>query len=304
MTGQPSVGVVVPTRDRPELLRRALAAIAAQDFGGRVETVVVFDGTEPDLSLEVDGDRPVRVVRNTRTPGLAGARNSGILALDTDFVAFCDDDDHWLPAKLSRQVERALRADRPELVTCSITVDFDGRRSDRVAGTDTVTHADLTRSILAMLHSSCLFFDRAALVDGIGLVNEQIPGSQNEDWDIKLRAAARGPIAHLDEPLVVVQWGRSSMFARRWDTKIASLEWMLREHPAIAADRRGAGRVFGQLAFAEAARGDRRAAWRWVRRALRADPRQWRAVVTLPVLAGAVPADTVLNTLHRWGRGV
>lgn len=304
----PTVGVVIPTRDRPELLRRALAAVAAQTYAGRIETVVVHDGTELDTSVEVSAAqaplRTVRVVPNTRKPGLAGTRNTGILELETDYIAFCDDDDHWLPTKIERQVARARMPDRPELVTCSITVDFDGTRSDRHAGTDTVTHADLTRSILAMLHSSCLMFDRVALVDRIGLVNEDIPGSQNEDWDIKLRAAERGPIAHLDEPLVVVQWGRSSMFARTWDTKIDSLQWMLEHHPAIAADRKGASRVYGQLAFGEAARGDRRTALRWARRSLGADPLQWRAFAALPVAARMVSADRVLNTLHRFGRGV
>ncbi|WP_219996349.1 glycosyltransferase family 2 protein [Nocardioides humi] len=151
----PSVGVVIPTHSRPELLRRAVAAVVAQDYAGVIETVVVYDGTEPDPHLAaVVGaapERPVRILRNTRTPGLAGTRNTGILDLDTDYIAFCDDDDHWLPEKITRQVERATRPDRPEMVTCSITVDYDGRRSDRLAGTETVTHADLTRSILAML---------------------------------------------------------------------------------------------------------------------------------------------------------
>jgi glycosyltransferase involved in cell wall biosynthesis len=304
MNQNPSVGVVIPTRDRPELLRRALDAVAHQTYPGPVETVVVHDGTPPDLSLERGGDRPVHVVANGRKPGLAGARNTGILDLATDFVAFCDDDDYWAPTKLARQVERATRADRPELVTCSIVVDFEGRLTPRTAGTDRVTHAHLTRSIMAMLHSSGMFFDRDALVSDIGLINEEIPGSQNEDWDIKLRCSARRDIAHIDEPLVHVQWGRSSMYARSWETKNESFVWMLEHHPEIVADRRGASRVYGQLAFGEAALGERRSAARWAGRALRADPLQWRAVVALPVAAGLVRPERVLDVLHRVGRGV
>ena len=42
---------------------------------------------------------------NERTPGLAGGRNSGILAGSGELVAFCDDDDEWLPTKVEKQVE-------------------------------------------------------------------------------------------------------------------------------------------------------------------------------------------------------
>jgi glycosyltransferase involved in cell wall biosynthesis len=285
-------------------VRRAIASVLDQSYPGRVEVVVVHDGTPVDRSVERDGPRPVRVVPNVRRPGLAGARNTGVLGLRTDYVAFCDDDDRWLPQKLERQLARALAEDRPELVTCAVSVEYRGRATRRTAGTTSVTHRDLVRSIMAMLHSSCMVFDRSVLVEGIGLVSEEIPGSQNEDWDLKLRAARRRPIAHVDEPLTVVLWGGGSHFARSWESKIRSWHWMLDRHPEIARDRRGASRVYGQIAFAEAALGHRRAALRWVVRALRAHPLQWRAAVTVPVTAGLLRSDTVLDALHRVGRGV
>ena len=110
----PAVSVVVPTRNRPELLPTTLAAIRGQDYPGSVDTLVVFDQSEPDRALEEQGERRgVRVLTNVRTPGLAGARNSGILAADAELVAFCDDDDVWHPGKLRAQVA-ALRAHAPE----------------------------------------------------------------------------------------------------------------------------------------------------------------------------------------------
>lgn len=304
------VSVVIPTRDRPELVRRAIDSVFAQDHDGDVEVVVVFDQSSPDESLvrEAPG-RVARVVTNTRTPGLAGARNSGILASRGQWVAFCDDDDWWKPAKLRRQLEaaeevRAATGRRPHLVTTAMEVDYDGERTERLAGTDRVTVAHLTRSRMAMLHSSSLLFDREALLGPLGLVDEEVPGSQNEDWDILLRAAKLGDIVHVDEPLVVVMWGAASFFTRTWDTKISSLHWMLEQHPEISEDRKGVGRVYGQIAFGEAGRPDRRAAWQWARKALGRDPLQWRAYVALVVASGAVSPAQVLNTLHKFGRGV
>src|SRR5947209_17887719 len=89
----PSVGVVIPTRDRPQLLRKAIEGVLAQDYPGPLRTVVVYDQSAAEYELARDGERPLTVLANWRTPGLAGARNSGIMALDTDLVAFRDDDD-------------------------------------------------------------------------------------------------------------------------------------------------------------------------------------------------------------------
>src|SRR3546814_7828670 len=70
--------VVICTRDRPALLRQAVAAIAAQDHPGPIETIVVFDQSEVDTSIASDDPhRPVRVTANLRTPGLPGGRNTG-----------------------------------------------------------------------------------------------------------------------------------------------------------------------------------------------------------------------------------
>jgi glycosyltransferase involved in cell wall biosynthesis len=304
--GLPTVGVVVPTHDRPELLRETLRSILAQDTASELDIVVVFDRTTTDeglAELSLPGRR-VRVTANTRTPGLAGSRNTGILALDTDWVAFCDDDDTWAPTRLSAQLARAAAHPEAELITTSICVAYEGAEVPRLAGTDTVTRAQLLRSRMAMLHSSTLLVRRTALTGSLGMVDEQIPGSQNEDWDLLLRAAGRGPIQHVDEPLVRVLWGRSSHFSRQWETRVSSLQWMLERHPDIAGDDRGAARVFGQLAFGSAALGRRRAAARWARRAISRRVTEPRAFLALAVAGRMLSAETVMSFLHRRGKGL
>jgi glycosyltransferase involved in cell wall biosynthesis len=302
----PSVTVVVPTHDRPELLRATLRSVAEQEYAGALDTIVVFDRSEPDESLPAEFPTlGLTVARNERPPGLAGSRNTGILLAGGELVAFCDDDDTWLPGKLRAQVE-ALRAEpAAELVSTSIVVGFEGRESVRLAGTDRVRLSDLLRSRMAMLHSSTLLFRRAALVEPerIGLIDEQIPGGMSEDWDVLLRAARRRPIVHVDQPLVRVLWGNSSFFTQRWDLKLDSHDWMLARHPDILSDDVGAARVLGQMAFAEAAMGRRRAALRRARAALRRNWREPRAALAALVAIGVSPA-TVLSALHRYGRGV
>lgn len=303
MTEAPPVSVVIPAHKRPVELKRAVAAVCEQDYVGNIEVVVVYDKAEPDYSHERFGARTVRVLMNDRKPGLAGARNTGILAASHAFVAFCDDDDYWSTSKLTQQMEVMERWPDAPLVTCSIAVNYDGKLSQRYAQTDLVTHDMLVRSRMAMLHSSTLLFRRASLIQ-LGLVSEDIPGSQNEDWDLLLRTAGAHDIPHIDIPLVEVTWGRGSFFSRRWDTKIDSSIWMLEHHPQIGTNNRAAARLLGQIAFAHACSGDRRQAWSRAAQAARRDPFQWRAPLSVVVALLPASGEKVLGVLHAFGRGV
>ena len=63
----PPVTAVVPTHDRPELMRRAVQSILDQEYDGDVEVIVVFDACEPLLpELAVGAGRTLRGAVNER----------------------------------------------------------------------------------------------------------------------------------------------------------------------------------------------------------------------------------------------
>jgi glycosyltransferase involved in cell wall biosynthesis len=279
-----------------------MASVLAQDYPGELRVAVVCDGSSaaPDLSK----DQRVEVMANGRTSGLAGARNTGVMALETDLIAFCDDDDEWLPQKLSAQVAALGEQSGGEMASCGIVVEYDGRSSRRLIGRERVSYDELLRSRLVMVHSSTYLLRRAALLDGLGLCDESIPHGQNEDWDLALRAARRAPITFVDRPLVRVCWSDGSYFLNDWETRAEGLLWMLRRHPEIAASRVGAARVYGQLAFAYACLGHRRDAWLWTRRALRRNWHERRVPFALAVGTGLVSGESVVRLLHNHGHGI
>jgi glycosyltransferase involved in cell wall biosynthesis len=296
----PSVGVVIPTHNRPKLLRRAIESVLAQEYDGQVRVVVVYDRAEPDQSLA--GDR-VEVLANTRTPGLPGSRNTGILALDTDLVASCDDDDEWLPGKLAAQVAALWVEPDAVLASCGILIDFNGREVTRLAGGDRVRFDDLVGDRVMSVHSSTYVARREALID-MGMVDETIPGGQGEDWDLALRAARRHPIVNVDRPYVRVLFGQTSYYAQAWETKVEALRWFLDRYPEIGRSPDAAGRVYGQIAFGYATIGRRREAVRWAGRAMRANWKERRVPFALAVASGVVSGKRVLLTLHTRGRGI
>ncbi|MBM9458557.1 glycosyltransferase family 2 protein [Nocardioides sp. zg-536] len=305
MTGtdqSPSVDVVIATHDRPEMLREAIDAVLWQRYRGRVRCLVVFDGTEPDTGLiHSDAMRRIEVMTNTHARGLAGARNTGILAADADLVAFCDDDDVWLPGKLDQQVTAMLAADSAVCVT-GIEVTYAGTSTVRVPTAEELALHNLVRRRVMAAHPSTVLVRRADLLERIGLVDEEIPGSYGEDFDWMIRAAGSGPITVVPAPLVRVRWG-DSQFSRNWRVIADAIDYGLAKHRVFHEDRRALARLYGRKAFALAALGEG-GALRCAGQSLRAWPGERRGYLAAAVALRLVSADRLLDLAHRRGHGI
>jgi glycosyltransferase involved in cell wall biosynthesis len=264
---------------------------------------VVFDQEVPRLpDVEVPAGRELRAIPNRRTPGLAGSRNSGADVATGDLLAFCDDDDEWLPDKLRLQVAAIRRHPEASAATCGIFVVTDKRSIPRVPPHELVRLDDLTRSRRMEVHSSTLMMERRRFVGDIGPIDEEIPGSYGEDYDWILRAAAAGPLAAVRQPLVHVYW-QTSYFSARWQMMIPALHYQLEKHPELARQPRNLARMYGRLAFAHAALGERGAARSWARRSIRLDWRQPRGYLSYLVTLG-VPPRVIQRAANAAGRGV
>ncbi|WP_343869705.1 glycosyltransferase family 2 protein [Dactylosporangium roseum] len=110
----PQVSVVIPTRNRPELVVRAVRSALAQSLRD-IEVIVVIDGPDPATAeaLRAVGDERVRSIELEVSGGAPAARNHGVAAAHADWVAFLDDDDEWLPEKLATQLARAKASGIP-----------------------------------------------------------------------------------------------------------------------------------------------------------------------------------------------
>jgi glycosyltransferase involved in cell wall biosynthesis len=303
---RPGVSAIVPTRQRPELLARAVASVMGQDYEGDVRCLIVFDQEDPvSPAVDVPEGRSIHLLRNSRSPGLAGGRNTGVLAATTDLVAFCDDDDEWLPGKLRRQVGALATNAAACVVVTGMVVVRESTSVERIPDRPQVTHKDLLRSRVQEVHPSSILARRSAFDDGaIGLVDEDLPGSYGEDYEWLLRASALAPIEVVRSPLVRVHWHSSSFFADRWATIIDAIQYLVSKHPDLRSDPRGLARLYGRIAFAHAALGNRAEARSWARRTLRIDPRERRAYLAAAVSTGAVSAETLMKLAHRVGRGI
>lgn len=108
----PRVSVVIPTYNYGHFVAEALESVLAQTF--RPHEIVVVDDGSTDNTREVLAPYMGRVKYiHKKNGGLSAARNTGILAATGDWIALLDSDDTWLPQKLEKQVEFAVR--HPEI---------------------------------------------------------------------------------------------------------------------------------------------------------------------------------------------
>jgi glycosyltransferase involved in cell wall biosynthesis len=305
MVHRPPVTAIVPTHNRPELMKRAVQSILDQGYEGDIEILVVFDACEPVLpDVALPPNRTIRALVNGRSRGLAGGRNTGILAARHDFVAFLDDDDYWMAEKLEQQITAFHEHPECILVGTAMVVDDGQRKHERLVPSELVTHGDLLLNRLAGLHSSSFVFRRGALLGSLGLVDEELPRSYGEDYDLLLRTALITPVVVVNRPLVNVTWQGQSYFFGQWAVYAQALEYLLLKHPEFQRSRKAVGRIESQIAFALAASGQRIPGVQWAKQAIAHDPRQVKAYLALAIMMHLTTAGMVARTAARFGKGI
>lgn len=108
----PLVSVVIPTRHRPNMLRRAVDSVLSQTHT-HLELIVVVDGPDPTTIdvLKYIHDPRLHILPLMINVGVAEARNIGARDSVGEWIAFLDDDDEWLSEKLARQLSIVVNAD-------------------------------------------------------------------------------------------------------------------------------------------------------------------------------------------------
>ena len=101
------VSIIIPTKNRPDLLNRALSSVINQSY----QNWELFIINDSDTEISINSSDPrIQIIKNNNKSGANGARNTGINLARGEYIAFLDDDDKWLPTKLEKQIELLKRS--------------------------------------------------------------------------------------------------------------------------------------------------------------------------------------------------
>ncbi|HEX5035296.1 MAG TPA: glycosyltransferase family A protein, partial [bacterium] len=194
------------------------------------QLVVVDDGSTDgtwDWLQSQKGLIPLR--QENRGP--AAARNFGARAAETEYLAFLDSDDLWLPRKLEIQID--FLEENPECRFCQTEETWyrDGVRVNPMK-----KHAKPSGQVFEACLSRCLISPsgvmfRREFFEELGGFDESFEVC--EDYELWLRAALRSPFRTLEEPLTVKRGGHGDQLSRaHWGMdrfRVEALEKLLRQ---------------------------------------------------------------------------
>lgn len=243
----PELAVVIPTRNRWPLLRRAVACALGQQ-GVDLEVVVVDDGSDDGSAerAEALADPRVSVLRRARM-GVAAARNLGIERARAPWVALLDDDDLWAPDKCRRQLDALGAAEAGIAFSGQIVVDESLRpkRMFEAPAAPGLSLALLGSNVIGT--PSAVMARRRTLLELGGF---DLRFSVLADWDMWLRLCARERAVACPEPLVAYVEHPVNLHLVDTASVLAEFELMRQRHRGLAE---AAGGRFGDVDW-----------WRWI----------------------------------------
>ncbi len=237
--------VVVPTYNRPDLLRNCLEALLKQDFRPADYEIIVVDnagsaatrslveafagnnvGTDATrMPLQKVGVRPaIYYLAEADRPGPAAARNAGWHFAHGEFIAFTDDDCLPEPAWLKEGVKQLLEG--YDAITGRMIVPASPVPSDYEKNVSRLATAEF-------LTANCFF--RCSALLATGGFDERFTSAWREDSDLHFSLLAlslklgQAPAATVVHPVRPAPWGISLKEQRK--SMFNAL--LFKKHPAL-----------------------------------------------------------------------
>ncbi len=229
---KPKISVVIPTHNRPDRVKRAIQSVLNQTFQD-FEIIVVDDGVKEraEQAVKSFNDPRIKYIQHSKNQGGSVARNTGIKNAQADWIAFLDDDDEFLPNKLSKQYEIIEKyEDKIDYVFSGVEIgnvnNNDKRiRIPKIIGINNFYELVLPLEIKPM--TSTLAARKSALFE-VNMFDEEMPASQETELIFRLSKDRNGYA--IEEVLTKMQVGHGEHVGGNIENRIKGKELLIRKH--------------------------------------------------------------------------
>lgn len=198
------VAILLSSFNGATFLRAQLASIVAQTYGDW-QVVWRDDGSDDATCAIMEEWAVLHPVRRLAGTARLGASRSFLLLLaaaDADFVAFCDQDDEWLPDKLARAVAALAGIAGPALL-CGRQILMDAAGQPIGLSTPPVRDLSFANAMVQNMAVGCTIVMNRAAARAVSMV--RAPDAGWHDWWCCLRVSGVGGVVIFD-PVPVVRY--------------------------------------------------------------------------------------------------
>jgi len=290
-----TVSVIIPTCNRAHIISRAIRSVLSQSYFD-FELIIVDDASQDGTEQVVKRfcDPRIAYSRNKVRLGAGASRNRGIRLAKGEYVAFLDDDDEWLPTKLSKQTSLLSKLPKSVAVVytaCSVLGENGkafGVFSPRCEG---YIFDELKERYCIGATSTVML--RKEVFDKVGGFDEELP--YNEDWDMWLRIARYYEFRCILQPLVNYYVSTTSM-SKNAAAKIRGIELFFSKHGQYFSSKKTRSSYYFLMGDALCLGGDVSAGRRYFLQAILCDMNNPNYMLHMAL---SVMGCTIFNKLHQ-----
>ncbi len=230
----PLVSAVILTHNRKDLVMGAITSVQNQTYKN-IEIIVVddasVDGTKDLLSERAQKECfKYFYIQPYESKGGNYARNKGILASRGEYIAFLDDDDEWLPEKISKQVEFLIKHPECGVVACFNIVEFNF--CERFPeNRDGMLEGDVHEKIFTWIPfvTSVSMYRRNILIEA-GMFDEKLRYWQETELNIRVAQIAEFGCVHEELSLYRVVDDDKKRLTNHLDGWIQAVDYIENKH--------------------------------------------------------------------------
>jgi len=213
----PKISVIIPAFNAELFIADAIESVLAQEYSSETEIIVIDDGSSDNTRMVVSDiaahNSQIILLRNDRKKGPSGARNTGLLNANGDYVTFLDADDLWLKNHLEEGVAFLDKNNTIDIVFYNFEVQeyetkrkifdwFSERNFSKIIKIDELDDKynsicdDLFKALLneSFMHLQSMII-RKKVLSGI-LFDEEIKRSEDRDFCINIYLNSNAKFAY------------------------------------------------------------------------------------------------------------